>query len=94
MTKAIWNNIVIAESDETIVIENNHYFPPSSINQVYLKTTDIQSTCPWKGQAHYLNLEIDGQVNPEAAWRYPNPSDAASQIKDYVAFGNGVQVEA
>ncbi|MEM7344894.1 MAG: DUF427 domain-containing protein [Chloroflexota bacterium] len=94
MTKAIWENTLIAESNETIIIEGNHYFPPNSVKHAYLKTTDIQTTCPWKGQAHYLNLEIDGHLNPEAAWHYPEPSEAAAQIKDYIAFGNGVQIES
>ena len=93
MTKAIWNNTVIADSDETILIEGNHYFPPASVQQIYLKVTKTQSTCPWKGQAHYFDLEVNGQINSEAAWHYPNPSDAVSQIKDYVAFWNGVQIE-
>ena len=94
MTKAIWNQTIIAESDKTIMIEGNHYFPPSSVNQTYLKAANSQATCPWKGLSDYLNIEIDGQVNPEAAWTYPNPSEAASQIKGYIAFGNGIQIEA
>lgn len=93
MPKAIWNNTVIAESDDTIIIEDNHYFPPVSVEQTYLKAANTQSTCPWKGQAHYFNLEVNGQVMAEAAWHYPNPSDAASQIKEYVAFGNDVHID-
>lgn len=94
MTKAIWNQTIIAESEETILIEGNHYFPPTAVKQTYLKAANTQATCPWKGQSDYLNIEIDGQVNPESAWTYPNPSEAASQIKGYFAFGNDVQVES
>ncbi|WP_394972868.1 DUF427 domain-containing protein [uncultured Croceitalea sp.] len=90
--KAIWNNQIIAESNETKIIENNHYFPPESVNKEYLKPTELHTTCPWKGVASYYSLEVDGKVNQDAAWYYPNPSALAKEIKDYVAFWNGVEV--
>ena len=90
--KAIWNNQVLAESDDTIVIENNHYFPPESLNETYFKPSDTQSTCPWKGKASYYTLEVDGKENTDAAWYYPEPKDAANKIKGYVAFWKGVEV--
>jgi uncharacterized protein (DUF427 family) len=90
--KALWNNQVIAESDQTIVIENNHYFPKESVNTEFLKPSDTHTTCPWKGLASYYTLEVDGQQNKDAAWYYPEPKDAAAQIKDYVAFWKGVKV--
>ncbi|MEM6378957.1 MAG: DUF427 domain-containing protein [Bacteroidota bacterium] len=91
--KATWNGQVIAESDETIVIEGNHYFPPSSINKAYLADSDYETTCPWKGQASYFSLEVDGKQNENAAWYYPAPSEKAASIKNYVAFWKGVNVE-
>lgn len=91
--KAIWNGKTLAESDETIVIENNHYFPPSSLNKDYFKTSDHQSTCPWKGLASYYTVEVDGEKNQNAAWYYPEPKDAAKEIKGYVAFWKGVKIE-
>jgi uncharacterized protein (DUF427 family) len=90
--KAIWNNQVIAESNDTIVIENNHYFPKGSVNAQYLKPSDKHSTCPWKGLASYYTLDVDNQENKDAAWYYPEPKDAAKQIKDYVAFWKGVKI--
>lgn len=90
--KAIWNDTVIAESDDTVVVEGNHYFPPGSIDEAYLETSDKHTTCPWKGRASYYTLVVDGERNPDAAWTYPEPKDAASQIKDYVAFWRGVTV--
>ena len=90
--KAIWNGETIAESDKTIVVENNHYFPKESVKADYLKESSTHTTCPWKGLASYYSLEVDGQINPDAAWYYPDPKPAASQIKDYVAFWKGVQV--
>ena len=91
--KAVWNGKVLAESNETIIIENNHYFPPNSINQEFFSKTDTHTVCPWKGTASYYTLEVDGEKNADAAWYYPTPKDAASQIKDYVAFWKGVKVE-
>lgn len=90
--KAIWKNTVIAESNDTIVVENNHYFPPESINKAYLKQSDTHSTCPWKGEASYYTLEVDGESNKDAAWYYPQPKDAASHIKNMVAFWKGVKI--
>ncbi|KAB2809927.1 DUF427 domain-containing protein [Phaeocystidibacter luteus] len=91
--KAVWNGKVIAESDDTIIIENNHYFPPNSIVDEFFSKTDTHTVCPWKGTASYYTIEVDGEQNVDAAWYYPTPKDAASQIKDYVAFWKGVKVE-
>ncbi len=93
MAKAIWNGAVLAESNETIVVEGNHYFPPNSIASDYFQVNEQQSFCPWKGTASYYDLAVDGQTNHGAAWFYPEPKDAAKEIKNYVAFWNGVQVE-
>lgn len=92
MAKAIWNNVVIAESDKTIVVENNHYFPPDSIESQYFQDSSTTSTCPWKGLASYKNVIVDGQVNKDAAWYYPDPKDAAAEIRGYLAFWKGVKV--
>ena len=91
--KAIWNNTVIAESDETVVIENNHYFPPESIKKEFFKESDTHTNCPWKGLASYYSLEVDGQTNADAAWYYPETSDLAKGIKGRVAFWKGVSIE-
>lgn len=91
--KAIWNDTIIAESNETIVVEGNHYFPPDSIKREYLKESKTQSTCPWKGLASYFNIKINDDENKDAAWYYPEPSEAAAQIKDHVAFWRGVKIE-
>ena len=91
--KAVWNNQVIAESEETVVVEGNHYFPPSSINKSYFKETETHTICPWKGQASYYTLEVDGKENKDAAWYYPQASELAKNIEGYVAFWNGVSVE-
>ncbi|CAM1373022.1 DUF427 domain-containing protein [Tenacibaculum xiamenense] len=91
--KAIWNNKIIAESDNTIVVEGNHYFPPESINKEYFQSTETHSTCPWKGQASYYTITVDGKENKDAAWYYVHPSERASQIKDHVAFWRGVKIE-
>ena len=92
--KAIWNNQVIAESSDTVVVEGNHYFPRSSVKSQYLKESATHSVCPWKGTASYFSLSVDGKSNPDAAWYYSQPKDAASQIKDHVAFWKGVEVTA
>ncbi len=94
MAKAIWNGVVLAESDKTIVVEGNHYFPPDAINKEYFKTSDYHTTCPWKGVASYYTVVVNGDENPNAAWYYPTPKDAAKQITNYVAFWRGVKVEA
>ncbi|QEM13021.1 MULTISPECIES: DUF427 domain-containing protein [Mucilaginibacter] len=90
--KAIWNNQVIAESNDTIVVENNHYFPKESVKAEYLKETDIHTTCPWKGKASYYTLDVDGKENQDAAWYYPEPKEAAKNITNYVAFWKGVKI--
>ena len=90
--KAIWNDKVIAESDETVVVEGNHYFPPNALNNEYFQESQHQSRCPWKGLASYYSIVVDGEENRDAAWYYPEPSDAAANIKDHVAFWKGVQV--
>ncbi len=90
--KAIWNGKVLAESDQTEVVEGNHYFPPESVNKTYFKESNHTTTCPWKGVASYYSLEVDGENNQNAAWFYPEPKDAASQIKDHVAFWKGVEI--
>lgn len=94
MAKAIWNGTVIAESDETIVVEGNHYFPPESVNKEFLQESERKSVCFWKGTASYFDIQVSGDKNAGAAWYYPQPSDAASKIKDYIAFWHGVKVEA
>lgn len=92
--KAIWNNTVIAESDATRVVENNHYFPAESVKQELLQESATHTTCPWKGLASYYTIEVDGQQNKDAAWYYPAPKDAAKEITGYVAFWKGVKIEA
>ncbi len=92
--KAIWNDAVLAESDETIVVEGNHYFPPDAINKAYFEESNKHTTCPWKGLASYYDVVVEGERNPGAAWYYPQPKDAAKQIKDHVAFWRGVKIEA
>ena len=91
--KAIWHNALLAESDKTIVIEGSHYFLPESINEEYFQQSNTHTTCPWKGEASYYNIVVDGQVNKDAAWYYPEPKAAAAEIKNRVAFWRGVKVE-
>ncbi|MBU2900239.1 DUF427 domain-containing protein [Maribacter dokdonensis] len=93
MVKAIWNNTVIAESDATVQVEGNHYFPPSTIKKEYFKTTDTHTSCPWKGVASYYDIEVDGNINKDAAWYYPEVSELAKGIKGYIAFWKGVEVK-
>lgn len=93
MPKAVWNGAVLAESADTIVVEGNHYFPPDSINREYFGDSSTHSRCFWKGTASYFDVVVDGEKNTDAAWYYPEPSKAASKIKDYVAFWRGVTVE-
>lgn len=92
MVQAVWNGAVIAESDKTVLVEGNHYFPRASVKAEYLIESQTKSTCPWKGVASYHSLSVDGQVNDNAAWYYPEPSPAAAEIKDYIAFWRGVAV--
>jgi len=84
--KAVWNDHVLAESDDTVVVEGNHYFPPESLNEDYLEESDHRTTCPWKGEAHYYDLAGNGHRAENVAWYYPDPSDEASEIEDHVAF--------
>ncbi len=90
--KAIWKNTVIAQSDETVVVEGNHYFPAESVRTELLKDSDTTTVCPWKGTASYYNIDADGETNQDAAWSYPAPKDAASEIRGHIAFWKGVQV--
>lgn len=92
--KATWNNQIIAQSDKTIVVENNHYFPADSIKKELFKPSSNSSSCPWKGKASYYSVEVDGKTNTDAAWYYAEPKDAAKNIKGYIAFWKGVKVEA
>lgn len=94
MAKAIWNGAVIAESDRTEVVEGNHYFPSETINQQYFQASSTHTTCPWKGVASYYNIQVDGQVNKDAAWYYPTAKEKAKNIEGYVAFWRGVKVES
>jgi uncharacterized protein (DUF427 family) len=90
--KAIWNQQLLAQSSETLVVEGNHYFPPQALNMDYFLASSRQTTCPWKGVAHYYDLRVDGQVNAAAAWFYPAPKPEAQQIAGTVAFWKGVVV--
>ena len=90
--RAIWNDTVIAESDDTVVVEGNHYFPAASVDQEVLRASSTTTHCPWKGDASYYSLEVGGQTNADAAWFYPDPKPAASQISGRVAFWKGVEV--
>lgn len=97
MAKAIWNNTVIAESDDTIVIENNHYFPSDAVKLEYLKESGTETTCVWKGQAHYYDIVVGDQVNKDAAWYYPDPKEGSvekvgADFTNYIAFWRGVDV--
>ncbi len=92
MASATWNGVLVAQSDNTEIVEGNHYFPIDSVKSEYLRPSDKETVCPWKGTASYYTLEVDGQQNPDAAWFYPQPKDAAEQIKDHVAFWRGVIV--
>ena len=91
--KAYWNEILIAESDDTIVVENNHYFPPETIKTEYFKPSETHSICPWKGEASYFTIEAGGKQNKDAAWYYPEASELAKNIENYVAFWKGVEVK-
>lgn len=90
--KAVWNNTVIAESADTVVVEGNHYFPPDSIRAEFFKPSATTSVCPWKGTASYYSLDVDGQPNPDAAWYYPETKEAANNIRGRIAFWKGVEV--
>lgn len=90
--KAIWENTVVAESNETIVVEGNHYFPPDSIDSACFAPSDTHTTCHWKGVASYYHVKVGGKLNADAAWFYPEPSTAANSIRNYIAFWRGVTV--
>lgn len=94
MPRALWNGTVLAESDDTVVVEGNHYFPPQSVHAEYFVDSDTHTVCSWKGTASYRSVVVDGQTNADAAWYYPAPKDAAAEICDHVAFWRGVTVEA
>ena len=94
MPKAIWNGTVIAESDDTVVVERNHSFPRESVRADLLKPSATTSVCGWKGTASYYSLEVDGKTNADAVWYYPEPKDAAKEITDRLAFWKGVEVTA
>ncbi len=93
MPKAMWHGQVLAESETTEVVDGNYYFPPSSLHPEFFRESDAQTVCGWKGTASYYDLVVDGEVNPQAAWYYPDPKEAASNIKGMVAFWKGVVVE-
>ncbi len=90
--KAVWKNTVIAESDDTVMVEGNHYFPESSLKREYISFSNHKTSCPWKGQASYYSINVNGDLNPDAAWYYAEPKEAAANIKGRVAFWKGVQV--
>ena len=93
MAKAIWENTVIAESNQTIEVEGNQYFPSDAIKGEYFKASGMHSQCPWKGTASYYNVEVNGKTNPDAAWFYPSPKQDAIKIQNYVAFWKGIRIE-
>lgn len=90
--KAIWNGVTIAESDDTVVVEGNHYFPAESVRREYLTFSNHRTHCAWKGEARYHSLLVNGELHPDAVWFYPEPTEAAAQIRGRLAFGRGVQV--
>lgn len=91
--KVMWKNLILAESNDTVVVEGNHYFPPDSIKKQYFKKSETHTTCPWKGLASYYHIDVDGEINKDAAWYYSDPKDAAKNIKNYIAFWKGVEVK-
>jgi len=91
--RAVWNDAVLAESERTTIVEGNHYFPPDDVNWELFEPSGKRTTCPWKGEADYLDVIVDGDRPAAAAWRYQTPSKAAKQIKDHIAFWGGVRVE-
>jgi uncharacterized protein (DUF427 family) len=92
--KATWNGVTIAQSDDLVVVEGNQYFPESSLNRDYVTFSNHKTSCPWKGQASYYSLIVDGELNPDAAWYYADPKPEAEEIKGRVAFWKGVKIEA
>ena len=93
MPKAIWNGAVIAESDRCVVVEGNQYFPADAVRREYLRPSETHTTCPWKGVASYYDVVVGGKSNKDAAWYYPQPKDAAKEIRDHVAFWRGVEIQ-
>ena len=93
MPRAIWNGAVVAESPATVLVEGNHYFPPDAIRLEYFEPSATQTVCGWKGTASYYTLSVQGQKNPDAAWYYPTPKDAARHIAGHIAFWKGVRIE-
>jgi uncharacterized protein (DUF427 family) len=93
MARATWNGAVLAESDRTVEVEGNHYFPPEAVRREHLRDSATHTVCGWKGTASYYDVAVGGQVNKDAAWYYPEPKPAAANIKDYIAFWKGVRVE-
>ncbi len=93
MPRAIWEGVVLAESDKCVVVEGNQYFPPDAVRREYFQPSELTTRCPWKGTAHYHNVVVNGQTNANAAWYYPNPTAEAREIKDHIAFWKGVKVE-
>jgi uncharacterized protein (DUF427 family) len=93
MARAIWNGVTVAQSDVFEVVEGNVYFPPQALDRAYVQPSAKTTVCPWKGVAHYYDLVVDGKTNPGAVWYYPDPKPEAAQIKDHVAFWQGVQVQ-
>lgn len=94
MARAIWNSTILAESDNCEIVEGNYYFPPDAINKEYFQESNTHTTCPWKGEASYYTLEVNGQQNKDGAWYYPNPKEKAKNIQGYVAFWRGVKVQS
>ena len=94
MAKATWNGVVLAESDQTIVVEGNQYFPPEAVRKEHFQSSQTHTVCGWKGTASYYDVVVDGKTNKDAGWYYPQPKDAAKQIAGYVAFWKGVTVNA
>ena len=90
--KAIWKNVVLAESDETLEVEGNHYFPPNTIQLPHFRHSETHTNCPWKGEASYYDIVVEGELNRDAAWYYPHPKDAAAHIRNHIAFGKGIEV--
>ncbi len=90
--QAIWKGEIIADSENTVVVEGNHYFPAESVDKTHLKPSPTTSVCPWKGTAHYYSVVVGGDENPDAAWYYPDPKEAAAQIGNHIAFWRGVDV--
>ncbi len=90
--KAIWKGTIIAESDNTVIVENNHYFPESAVKMNLMDPSETKSTCPWKGIASYYTINVDGDLNTDAAWYYPEPKDAAKNIQGHIAFWHGVEI--